>query len=91
MIKNTDIDKFWFSGYGIGFDRRWSFPFPGSGFGSNVIIVGVDMSSSVHVDNKKKDILIIGKGPIQGLGKHSSTTEKKYIQLILRWRERNFV
>ena len=49
------------------------------------------MSSSVHVDNKKKDILIIGKGPIQGLGKHSSTTEKKYIQLILRWRERNFV
>ena len=44
----------------------------------------VDMSSSVHVDNKKKDILIIGKGPIQGLGKHSSTTEKKYIQLILR-------
>ena len=34
------------------------------------------MSSSVHVDNKKKDILIIGKGQIQGLGKHSSTTEK---------------
>ena len=25
------------------------------------------MSSSVHVDNKKKDILIIGKGPRQGL------------------------
>ena len=53
MIKDTDIDKFWFSGYGIGFDRRSSFSFPGSGFGSNVIIVGVDMSSSVHDDNKK--------------------------------------
>ena len=25
------------------------------------------MSSSAHVDNKKKDILILGKGPTQGL------------------------
>ena len=25
------------------------------------------MSSSVHNDNKKKDILILGKRPIQGL------------------------
>ena len=36
------------------------------------------MSSSVHVDNKKKDILIIGKGPTQGLGQHSLTDEKMY-------------
>ena len=36
------------------------------------------MSSSVHVDNKKKDILIFGKGPTQGLGKHSLTAEKMY-------------
>ena len=36
------------------------------------------MSSSVHADNKKKDILIIGKGPTQGLGKHSLTAEKMY-------------
>ena len=26
------------------------------------------MSSSVHVDNKKKYFLILGKGPTQGLG-----------------------
>ena len=25
------------------------------------------MSSSVYVDNKKKDILVLGKGPTQGL------------------------
>ena len=25
------------------------------------------MSSSQHIDNKKKDLLILGKGPIQGL------------------------
>ena len=32
-----------------------------------VISFGVDMSSSVHVDNKKNDILIILKGPAQRL------------------------
>ena len=35
------------------------------------------MSSSVHIDNKKKDILILGKGPTQGL-EHSLTAEKIY-------------
>ena len=28
------------------------------------------MSSSVHIDNKGKDILILGKGPTQGLGEN---------------------
>ena len=55
MTKNADIDKYPYSGYVIGFDRRSSFSFPGGVFGQNVIIFGVDMSSSVHVDNKKKD------------------------------------
>ena len=36
------------------------------------------MSSSTHVDNKKKDNLILGKGPTQGLGVHSLTAEKNY-------------
>ena len=36
------------------------------------------MSSSVHVDNKGKDILILGKSPRQGLGEHSLTAEKIY-------------
>ena len=41
--------------------------------GKNVIIFGVDMSSSVHIDNKGKDILILGKGPTQGLHDTSLT------------------
>ena len=53
LTTNAEIDKHGYSGYEIGFDRRGSFPFPGGGFGSNVIIFGVDMNSSVHVDNKK--------------------------------------
>ena len=36
------------------------------------------MSSSVHVDNKEKEILILRKGPAQGLGEHSLTAEKMY-------------
>ena len=35
------------------------------------------MSHSVHVDNKKKDILILGKGSTQGL-EHTLTAEKIY-------------
>ena len=68
LTKNADIDKYRYSGYGIGFDRRRSFSFPGGGFGQNVIIFGADMSSSILIDNKGKDILILGLGPTQGLG-----------------------
>ena len=77
LTKNADIDKYKYSGYGIGFDRGSVYSV-GNGFGRNVIIFGVDMSSSVHVDNKGKDILILGKGPTQGLGEHSLTAEKTY-------------
>ena len=35
------------------------------------------MGSSVHVDNKWKDILILGEGPIQGLN-HTLTAEAEY-------------
>ena len=36
------------------------------------------MSSSAHVDNKGKDILILGEGPTQGLDDVSWTSEAKY-------------
>ena len=77
LTKNADLDKYGYSGYGIGFDRRSSFSFPGGGFGQNILIFGVDMSSSAHIDNKKKDILVLGKGPTQGL-EHTLTAEKMY-------------
>ena len=77
MTKNADIEKYGYSGYGTGFDRRSGFSFLGSGFGQNVLIFGVDISSSTHIDNKKKDILVLGKGPTQGL-EHTITAEKMY-------------
>ena len=36
------------------------------------------MSSSPHIVNKGKDILILGLGPTQGLGENSLTAEKMY-------------
>ena len=77
LTKNADFDKYGYFGYGIGFDRRGGFSFPGGGFGQNVIIFGANMSSSAHIDNKKKDILVLGIGPTQGL-EHTLTAEKMY-------------
>ena len=42
-----------------------------------MIIFGVDMSSSIHIDNKKKNILILRRGPTQGL-ETTLTAEKIY-------------
>ena len=36
------------------------------------------MSSFIKIDNKKKDILILGKGPTQGL-EHTLSAEKMYL------------
>ena len=78
LTKSAGIDNFKYSGYVIGFDRKGSFSFPSGGFGQNVIIFGADMNSSIHIDNKGKDILILGLGPTQGLGENSLTAEKMY-------------
>ena len=75
LTKTTNADKYGYSNYGIGFDRRSDFSIPGDGFGQNVLIFGADMSSSAHIDNKKKDISVLGQGPTQGL-EHKLTAEK---------------
>ena len=41
LTKNGDIDKYKYSGYGIGFGRHGSFSFLGIGLGRNVTIFGV--------------------------------------------------
>ena len=77
LTRNAEIDKYKYFVYGMGFDRRSSFSFPSEGFGQNISIFGVDMNSSAQIDNKKKDILVLGKGPRQGL-EHTLTAEKMY-------------
>ena len=78
MAKNdADIDKYKYSGYGIGFDRHGFFSHPSGETGRNVIILGVDMSSSTKIDNRKKDILNLGNGPTQDL-EHTLSAGKMY-------------
>ena len=76
LTKNADIDKYAYLGYGIEFDIRTSFS-TGNETGKNVIIFGVDMILSSKIDNRKKYILILGKGPTQGL-EHMLSAEKMY-------------
>ena len=78
LTKNADLDKYKHNGYSIGFDSRSDVSLPNSTMGKNVIIFGADTSSSVHVDNKGKDIVILGEGPTQGLDDITLKAEVKY-------------
>ena len=71
-------DKYSYSGYGIGFDSRSLFSYTGFGWGKNIIIFGVGNSLSVHTDNKRKYILVLGEGITQGLYDTMITAEAKY-------------
>ena len=77
LTKHVDIDQHKYSGCCIGFDRKGEFSF-GNGFGRNVIILGANMSSSVHANNKIKFILVLGKNFIQGLDNTTIYAEKLY-------------
>ena len=73
--KNADPDKYKYSGYGIGiyfFVIKWYW------FGKNGLIFGADMSSAVHIDNKKRYILILVKCPTNSLDDTTLTAEKEY-------------
>ena len=77
LTKHVDINRYKYSGYGIGFDRKGEFSF-GNGFARNVIILGADMSSSVHANNRIKNILVLGKDFVQGLENTTIYLEKLY-------------
>ena len=78
LTKNNGIDKYNYSWYGIGFDRKGKFS-AGNGFGGDCIIFEIDMSSSVHVDKKKNYIQILGDGATQELDGTTFSAEKMYL------------
>ena len=89
LTKHADNERYKYSRYGIGVDKHGRFSFPLTELGKNVIAFGVDMTSSTKVDDKKKDILILGKGPAKGL-EHTLSVEKKCFQLVLQKHNKNF-
>ena len=78
LNKNADPDKYKYSGYGIRFDSRSEFSLSEGSMRRKAIIFGADMSSSVHVDNKNKVILVLGEGTTQGLDDTTLITAAKY-------------
>ena len=78
LVKRADIEKCKYFRYGIGLNTKGTFLFPTGGFSKNLIVFGVDMSSSVHVDNKKKDLLILDEVLIQVLDDTKLNTDENY-------------
>ena len=76
MNYHPDIDEYKYLGYGIGFKRKEKFSV-GNEFDRNYMIFDVDMSSSVHVKNKK-NILILGDRITQRLDGATLTKEKMF-------------
>ena len=78
LTKNTNPGPYNHSGYDIVFDSSSQFSFIDGSVGENVVIFGADMSSSVHINNKNKNILIFGEGTTQVLLNTTLKTEAKY-------------
>ena len=66
---------------GIAFDKveKWSFD---DGFGQSVVIFSVDISSSVHSDNYKCNIVVLGERPTGHVIDSAGTTEKVLLNQI---------
>ena len=64
------------SGYGIAFDEKgtWSFL---NDYAKNVIIFGVENSSSFYADNRKNIFSVLGEGDTFGINGSFSLPEKK--------------
>ena len=61
LIKSAYLDQYKYSHYSIGFDSLSELPFSDEGFHKNFIAFVADTSSSVHIDHKNKDILVLGE------------------------------
>ena len=55
--RNSDKSKWVYTGYKRAFDGSGSWRF-GNGFAKNVVMFGVDNSSSYHADNRKNSFLM---------------------------------
>ena len=76
IIKNSDKEKWVYSGYGIAFDGAGSWNF-GNDFARNVKIFGVENSSPSHDGNQKNNSLVLGEGPTYDINGTFGSPEKK--------------
>ena len=75
--KNSDKEKYVYSGYGIALDSDGSLSFDND-TARDVIIFGADRSSSSHVEDRKNNFLILVLVPIYGLNGKPCSAGKKF-------------
>ena len=85
ITKNTDSSKYNYTGYGLCFDEGGEFGhtvkqgnFNCTTNAKNLIIFGVDTSSSIHATNKVNNIYVMGKDFIQGINDTAIYAEKLF-------------
>ena len=83
ITKNTDSFKNNYTGYGLCFNEGGQFGhterqdnFDHTTNAKNVIIFGVDMSSSIHPTNRANNIYVMGEDFIQGINDTTIYAEK---------------
>ena len=81
IVKNSDKEKWVYSGYRIGFDGAGSCTF-GNEFARKVAVFGVGYSSSSHLDNRKNNFLVLSEGPTYGID-GSLVQQRNNLLLIL--------
>ena len=72
----------------MGFGSRSEFSFLDGNIGVKCHYFGAYMGSSVHIDNKNKDILNIVEGPTYGLDDTALTAEAKHSSSFTQPRKR---
>ena len=82
LVRKAVKSKFAYNDQGIACDGEGSWSF-GNGFARNAIIFGVENSSSSHVDNPKNILLVLGKGPTDGINDTPRTAEKKLVLTLV--------
>ena len=85
ITKSTDSSENNYTGYGLCFDEGGEFGhtvkqgnFDRTTSAKNVIIFGVDMSSSIHATNRANNIYVMGKDFIQGINDTTLYAEKLF-------------
>ena len=95
ITKNADSSKNNYTGYGLCFDEGDEFGhtvkkdnFDRTTDARNVIIFGVDMSSSIHATNRANNIYVMGKGLTQGINDTTIYAEKWFHNNFTELREK---
>ena len=89
LMGNADENEFTCNGQEIEFDRKdiWNYE---NDFARNVLIFGVDNTSSSHTDNQKNNFLVLGEGPTKDMSDRLVRQKRKLALTSVKQRQ-NFV